>query len=123
MVTIATAQNRCGSGAADDCCAKNKKIAFQCKLTTPEFQQRKATVIQSLKNQLLEKKELKNGFAYKFSGSDNIVAELNDFIKTERECCDFFVFNLSVKEDKSEAWLQITGPKGVKEFMQSELEM
>ncbi len=107
----------------DDCEAKNKKQELTCKLTTPELRERKATVIASLKKQLLEKKELKNGFAYKFSGSDTMVDELATFVKTERACCDFFIFNLSINGDKSEAWLEITGPKGAKDFIKTELEL
>lgn len=69
------------------------------------------------------KKELKNGFAYKFNGSDVMIDQLAAFVKTERACCDFFIFNLSISGDKSEAWLEITGPKGAKEFIKTELEL
>ena len=41
----------------------------------------------------------------------------------KRACCDFFEFNLSVSDDKGEVWLEITGPKGTKEFITSEIEM
>jgi hypothetical protein len=74
-----------------------------CKLTSPEIQQRKATVIASLKKKIVVKKELSNGFAYKFAGSDAIVDELTTFVKTERLCCNFFDFSLSVKGDGSSA--------------------
>jgi len=92
-----------------------------CKLTTPELRQRKATVLASLKQQVLEKQELDNGYAYRFSGSDKLLDELTEFIKTERECCDFFIFGLSVSGDKSEAWLELTGPAGTKDFISTEL--
>ncbi len=72
---------------------------------------------------MLEKKELKNGYSYKFPGSDKILDKLTEFIKTERECCDFFIFNLSISGDKREARLKITGKPGVKEFIKTELEM
>ena len=108
---------------SDDCEAKNKKGELTCKLTTPELRQRKETVIKSLKSQILTKKELKNGYSYKFIGTDKMVDELAEFVKTERTCCDFFVFNLSISGDKSEAWLEITGPKGAKDFIKTELEM
>lgn len=108
---------------SDDCEAKNKKGELTCKLTTPELRERKATVIASLKKQMLEKKELKDGFAYKFGGSDTMVDELATFVKTERACCDFFIFNLSISGNKSEAWLKITGPKGAKDFIKTELEL
>ena len=112
------------SSCTSSCCKpKDKRTTLSCKLTTPELRERKATVIASLKKQVIEKKELKNGYAYKFTGSDSTVDELANFIKTERQCCDFFTFNISVSGDKSEAWLQITGPKGTKDFIKDELDM
>jgi hypothetical protein len=106
---------------SDECCATNKSKTLSCKLTSLEIRERKATVLASLKKQIKEKKELKHGFAYRFEGSDSIVDELTEFIKTERNCCDFFIFNLSISGDKSEAWLEITGPKGAKDFIKNEL--
>jgi hypothetical protein len=99
------------------------KTGLTCKLTTPEIRQRKETVIKSLKRQVLAKKELKNGYSYKFVGTDKMLDELTAFIKTERECCDFFIFNLFISSDKSEAVLEITGPKGAKDFIETELKM
>jgi hypothetical protein len=130
MATFANAQTKTKATSSkssavctDGCEAKNKKGVLTCKLTTPELRQRKETVIKSLKSQILTKKELKNGYSYKFAGTDKMVDELAEFVKTERACCDFFVFNLSISGDKSEAWLEITGPKGAKEFIKTELEL
>lgn len=103
------------------CC--KKETAFKCKLTTPELRERKATAIAELKEMIMKKKELKDGYAYKFSGSDEVVAKLNEFIKTEKECCDFFTFNLTISKDKSSAWLEITGDEGVKDFIKNEIEI
>jgi hypothetical protein len=107
----------------DNCEAKNKNGELTCKLTSPEFRRRKETVIKSLRSQILQKKNLANGYSYKFVGTDKMVDELAEFIKTERACCDFFVFNLSISGDKTEAWLEITGPEGAKDFIAKELEM
>jgi len=123
MSITANAQKKSSEICVDDCAAKNKSSKLTCKLTTPELRKRKETVIASLKKQMLQKKELKNGYAYKFVGTDKMVDELAEFVKTERACCDFFIFNLSIGGDKTEAWLEITGTKGVKEFIKTELEM
>lgn len=93
-----------------------------CKLTSPELRKRKEEVIATLKTQILEKKELTNGYAYKFSGADETLDTLMAFIKSERMCCDFFEFRLTVSND-SFAWLEILGADGVKEFIKTELEM
>lgn len=92
-----------------------------CKLTIPELQKRKATVIADLKTLVLERKELENGFLYKFEGTDEILDKLNDFIKTERMCCEFFTFQTTVEENV--ARLMITGPNGVKEFLKDEVNL
>ena len=94
---------------------------LSCKLTSAELQLRRETVIASLKTQVLEKKELPDGYAFKFNGSDKMVDELSEFIKTERECCDFFTFNLSISGDKSEVWLELKGIAGAKSIISEEI--
>lgn len=117
-----TAMNKPGEAVcSDDCTAGNPAGRMSCKLTSPELQKRKETVIAGLKQQILDKRELPNGYAFKFTGADKVLDELTEFIKTERECCDFFTFAMSVSGDKSEAWLELTGADGVKEFIISEL--
>lgn len=106
---------------AEKCKAKNSKTALECKLMPEELRIRKETVLQSLKSKVLERKELSDGYAFRFDGSDAVVDEIVEFIKTERECCDFFIFNLSISGDKSEAWLELTGVKGAKDFVTQEL--
>ncbi len=123
MATITNALTKSKSVCTEECEAKNKNGELTCKLTTPELRKRKETVIKSLKSQILQKKELANGYSYHFVGTDKMVDELTEFVKTERACCDFFVFNLSISGDKSDARLEITGPKGAKDFIKTELGM
>jgi hypothetical protein len=99
--------------------ASNHKLA--CALTSQEQKERKATVIAGLQKEMLEKKETKDGYAFKFKGTDAMVDELSSFIKSERECCSFFTFHLSVAGDKSSAWLELSGPEGAKGFIKTEL--
>lgn len=115
----------------DETCANEKTTAMNevteekpiaCKLTTPELRQRKETVLAELKKAVLEKKELPNGYAYRFKATDEMLDRLTEFIKTERMCCDFFDFTLSVQNDNI-IWLEISGRKGVKEFIEGELEI
>ena len=101
--------------------AINKDTNMVCKLTSAEMQERRETVLATLKTQMVDRKELDNGYAFKFAGSDEMVDMLTEFIKSERECCGFFVFNLSVSGDKGEAWLELTGENGAKDFIISEL--
>src|SRR5688572_6119842 len=90
-----------------------------CKLTTSELQKRKATVIADLKTLVLERNELADGYTYSFDGHDEVLDKLNEFIKTERMCCDFFTFQLTVTENTT--LLKITGPNGAKRFLKEEI--
>lgn len=108
---------------------KNKGMTTQvtnkpmtCKLTSPELRKRKEEVIAKLKQQVLGKRELADGFAYRFDGTDELLDSLTAFIKSERMCCDFFNFKILVLSDAT-VWLEITGAKGAKEFIKTELEM
>lgn len=101
--------------------AQNSDQEISCKLTTTELQKRKETVLENLKKKILEKKELANGYAFKFDGTDATVDELIDFVKSERACCNFFVFTLSFSGDGKQAWLSLTGPEGAKEMISQEL--
>lgn len=116
-------KNATETANTDQCTDNCGERTIACKLPSPEMQKRKATVIASLKKQILEKKDLKNGYAYRFKGTDSVLDELAEFVKTERLCCDFFDFELKISGDASSAWLNITGPKGAKNFITSELEL
>ena len=107
----------------DKCETKDKQGNLTCKLTTPELQKRKATVLTSLQKQILETKELENGYAFKFNGSDKTIDELTEFAKSERQCCDFFSFNISITGDTTSVWFEITGSKEAKEFIKTEMEL
>jgi hypothetical protein len=98
---------------------KHESKEVSCKLTSPELQKRKATVIADLKSKVLDRSELTDGFIYKFESTDVVLDKLNEFIKSERVCCDFFSFQITV-EDKF-AWFKIYGTVETKKFLQDEL--
>lgn len=102
---------------------ENRAAKLTCTLTSSELQKRKANVLHNLRRQILSKKELEHGYAFKFSGTDQVLDQLSEFIKTERACCDFFTFRLLITGDKSEIWLELTGPEGTKDFITTELEI
>lgn len=93
-----------------------------CKLTSPEFTKRKLTAIASLKKQVVASRETDYGYTYQFGGSNEILDLLTDFIKTERQCCDFFTFTLTIEKEANFIWFELSGPPGCKEFIRTELE-
>jgi hypothetical protein len=96
-------------------------MPITCKLTTPELQKRKQTVIADLKTLMVSRTELENGYQYQFPGHDASLDWLTTFIKTERLCCDFFRYELTISNDQQPISLTLTGPEGAKDFIQTEL--
>jgi hypothetical protein len=92
-----------------------------CKLTTPELQERKKTMIATLKSGVLERTEAENGFRFRFKGTDENLELITSFVKTERLCCDFFTFSITVGDAESDLWLELSGPEGAKEFIKEEV--
>jgi hypothetical protein len=100
-----------------------KKKVVACKLTSPEMQKRKQEVLAVLKSKVLARQDLANGYKYKFAGSDDLLDQVITFIKSERACCDFFTFDLSVSDNQSYLWLSITGQDGAKDFIKTEMDL
>lgn len=90
-----------------------------CKLTSPELQKRRSTVIRELKDLLVQREILPDGLRFTFPGKDEMLDKLIDFVKFERQCCDFLSFQLSVTDDT--AVLELTGPPGTPEFLEHEI--
>lgn len=131
--------NKANVSCSDDCCkdsVKNKKTIqnnvstismndsvkkkpITCKLTTPELQKRKTELLASLKVKVLKREELPNGYSYLFASTDKNIDEITTFIKTERTCCDFFGFKISIQDN--DLWLTITGEDGTKDFITGEM--
>ena len=97
--------------------------ALICNLTPEALQERREKVLASLKNQILDWKEVKWGYALKFPGTDEVIDELTTFIKTERECCGFLQFGLTIRNPQKDVWLELTGPMGAKYLIAMELDL
>jgi hypothetical protein len=99
-----------------------ERAALTCKLTSKELQHRKQTVLADLKSKVMIKGEFEDGYEYTFPGTDETIDQLTEFVKTERQCCDFFNYELNISGDtKGTTKLKISGPDGVKEFIKEEL--
>lgn len=94
-----------------------------CKLSSVELQHYKIEVIALLKDNILKKEELSNGYQCTFTGSDKTLDQVITFIKAERQCCNFLTFNIVIEDDQSNIILNITGPDGTKEFINTEMEL
>lgn len=95
------------------------RLPIACNLIDAEFQRRRTDLLATFQGALLETRELDDGYAYRFPSGPNWILELAQLITLERECCPFLRFNLRVEPANGPLWLELTGPAGTKDFLQS----
>jgi hypothetical protein len=65
--------------------------------------------------------ELDGGYSFHLRDSGFTLIEAAEWISLERRCCSFFNFQLEVSGGDDSAVLTLTGPDGVKPFINSAL--
>ncbi|MDQ4076291.1 MAG: hypothetical protein M3220_08590 [Chloroflexota bacterium] len=96
-------------------------IPIACNLTGDEQVERRAALA-GVFSGVEQVRELEDGYAFRFPGTDAWAIELFSFIMAERVCCPFFRFELSFEADQGPLWLFLRGGEGVKEFVQVQMQ-
>jgi hypothetical protein len=61
------------------------------------------------------------GASFEFATSEPVTALLAQVLAAERQCCRFLRFRVTFEPDLGPIALEITGPSGTREFLQSTL--
>jgi len=69
---------------------------------------------------VVESKELPDGYGFRFQSNEPVFLSISEWITLESLCCSFLTFNLKL-ESSGEIWLELAGPKGVKQLLGAEL--
>jgi hypothetical protein len=97
---------------------------------TAEQRERHQKLGRLLRSALVEKAELKNGYVFVFdlgrlpvdsAGGAFCVVEVAEWVDLESRCCPFLSFGIEVEPKGKTVRLRLTGGKGVKAFLESEL--
>lgn len=78
-------------------------------------------MLENLHDSVQKVREVANGYEFRHAAHVSVLLLLAEFIRLERRCCPFLEFTLNVETEHGPAWLMLTGPEGVKEFLRAEL--
>lgn len=98
-------------------------LPIACTLLEAEQQKRRAQLLDRVFARVLENRPLEDGYALRFASEPIVLGDLMQLIQLERECCAFLRFRLTVEPGGGPVWLDLTGPTGTKEFVESALGM
>lgn len=95
-----------------------EETPIACNLTGAELAER-GDEVKNLFDETEEVRELEDGYAFRFSGSDAMAPRLLEFTLEERRCCPFFTFELVFEPKLGAIWVHLRGSAAVKEFVAS----
>ncbi len=94
-----------------------EEIPIICTLNDEEFRKREREVLDAIKASVLATEETDEGYSFRFASNDASFAALNEFIVLERRCCPFLDFKMTVPRGDADILLELSGPRGAKEFI------
>ena len=97
-------------------------LPVACTLDAVELAARGASLRAELFRHVVERQDLPDGVRFRFPGSDDFRDKLLAFAAAERTCCAFFRIELAFEPGLGPIWLTLTGPAGVREFVQQTFE-
>ncbi|MEW6129040.1 MAG: hypothetical protein AB1757_18525 [Acidobacteriota bacterium] len=124
VATVATLLANVSSQRREEKNQTNQTEAgFYCRLDalTPAERERHLSLWKSLQAAKQAVRELDNGYAIGFPGDSKTLMAVAEFISRERRCCPFFTFEIEAAGEDKPLWLRLTGNKGVKEFIKTEI--
>jgi hypothetical protein len=104
--------------------ATRKSVVFACDMKALTAAQRKRhseVLSPAVKSAKLKTSELPDGYAFQFPSDAKTFATVSEWIGNERLCCPFFDFDIHVGDSSGPMILRVTGPEGVKQFINAEL--
>lgn len=103
----------------------NAESSFYCntKSLSKEEWAHKRQISDKMKIARVERKELADGYAFRFRPEAVSLLELADWVSSEARCCPFFDMGIEVERDGGPLWLKLTGREGVKHFIRMEFKL
>ena len=87
------------------------RYPIACSLTEAQLAERRRTVLDSIRNDVVRVVRLPLGYAYDFPDSSEMLERVQQLVELDRGCCGFLTFE--IHRTDSAVRLEITGPTTV----------
>ena len=93
-------------------------LPIACELTADQLAHRSVS-LSALLGTAQSREPGGNGFRWRFKPTNDLLSRLASVINAERACCKFLRFGLTVEQDGGPIWLELSGPPGTQDFLES----
>jgi hypothetical protein len=90
------------------------ELPIACTLTEAEMRERRQTILDSVREAILNVTSLPLGYAYRFEATSAVLAQLGRLVELERRCCPFLTFKIVIEAGSQPFCLEVTGPAEAK---------
>src|SRR5690242_629481 len=97
----------------------DEKQPSVCALTPDAIRDRRAGLLAGLAEVARERRALADAYQLVFDVSSDVIQRIAAVIETERQCCPWLRFELSVPPQGAPIVLTLRGPEGAREFLSS----
>jgi len=94
-------------------------IPVACSLSLAELVARRGALLPGLTAQAHARETLPQGFRWRFAPSAALLERITQVIDSERQCCPFLRFDVTVEGGDGAMWLAVTGPTGTRELLEA----
>lgn len=94
-------------------------LPIVCTLGPAAVAARRGELLPKLFEQAMAREPLPTGYRLSFAPTNEVLESITQTISTERQCCRFLRFQLAIEPDAGPILLDVTGPDGTREFLDS----
>lgn len=98
-------------------------LPVACTLGPAALKARREDLLGGLVRRAQDRVDVPNGYRVRFDADAGMLATIASVIETERLCCRFLRFDVTVEPDERAIWLEFTGPPGTREFLAGMLDL
>jgi hypothetical protein len=96
-------------------CKESSEIACNLDVIEGSLEQHQTLAHYLFYEGLKEKRDLTDGYAFRFDGSD--YTKVTQYVDNERRCCSFLSFEIHVQPKENSVWLYLRGNPEAKLFL------
>ncbi len=92
-------------------------LPIVCTLTPAALQARREGLLSDLLRRAEGHEELPQGYRLRFAATGETLSAIARTVDSERRCCRFLRFGITVEPDEGPILLELSGPPGTREFV------
>jgi hypothetical protein len=95
------------------------ELPVACSLETPALARRQTELRAGLLSEAESVERLADGYRWQFAHAPDLFQRLGSIVDDERQCCRFLRFQVTGDMDRGTVTLDVTGPAGTADFLET----